>query len=68
MKWYWKVRIYSSNGQYAFAVIETDRCLSSIDAVQDAYRQLTGARMLIEGMCDTPFKQENGFHIIWSEK
>lgn len=68
MRWYWKVRIYSPNGQYAFAEIVTDRILSDIDAIQDAYKQLTGCKMLLESMSETSFKQENGFAIIWSER
>ena len=67
MNWYWKVRIYSPNGQYAFAEIMTERRLEQIDAVQDAYKQLTGCRMLLEGMSETSFKQENGFSVIWKE-
>lgn len=67
MKWYWKVRIYSTDGQYAFAEIVTDRILQQIDSIQDAYRQLTGCKMLLEGMSETTFKQDNGFHIIWKQ-
>jgi len=68
MKWYWKVRIYSTSGQYAFSEISTNRDLREIDAICDAYQQLTGAKMLLEGMAEKPFAQENGFHVIWSER
>lgn len=68
MKWYWKVRIYSINGQYAFAEITTERNLEQIVAIQDAYKQLTGCKMLLEGMNEASFKQENGFLVIWQER
>lgn len=68
MKWFWKVRIYSPNGQYAFAEITTNQKLVEIDAIQDAYQELTGCRMLLEGMAERSFKQENGFHLIWGPK
>lgn len=68
MNWFWKVRIYSPNGQYAFAEIKTNRILSEIDAIQNAYQQLTGCKMLLEGMAESASKQENGFHVIWGQK
>lgn len=68
MKWFWKVRIYSPNGQYAFAEIETNRDLKEIDAIQDAYKQLTNCKMLLEGISERSFKQENGFPIIWGQR
>lgn len=69
MKWFWKVRIYSINDQYAFAEITTNRgWLAEIDAIQDAYQELTGCRMLLEGMAEQSFKQENCFHVIWGQK
>lgn len=70
MQWYWKVKIYSPNGQYAFSEIITVRDdLSLISSIQDAYMQLTGCKMILEGMAGQSFKQEkNGFHIIWREK
>lgn len=54
MKWYWTVRIYRSDGQYANAVVETDRVLNDIDVVQEFYLKLTGCKMLLEGMNTAP--------------
>lgn len=69
MHWYWKVRIYAPDGNYAFAEIKTERTLDAIDAVQDAYLALTGCKMLLEGMSDIPFKKDggglDGFHLLW---
>lgn len=65
MKWYWKARIYNSNGSYAHVEITTNRDLREIDAIQDFYKELTGEKMLLEGMSETPSNLANNFHIIW---
>ena len=52
MKWYWKVRIYRPDGQYCQGVIETDRVLMEIDLIKDFYEEMTGCKMLLEGMAD----------------
>jgi len=55
MKWFWKVRIYRTDGIYWHANVETERNLSQIDAIQDFYESMTGCKMLLEGMGDMPF-------------
>ena len=67
MNWYWKVRIYNTNGQYGMVEICTTRNLREIDAIQDAYSQLTGSKMLLEGMSERPYGLDNNFHSIWKE-
>lgn len=67
MNWYWKVRIYSPNGQYAFTQVKTNRDLREIDAIQDFYFELTGCKMLLEGMSEAPFDIHNNFNIIWKQ-
>ena len=68
MKWFWKVRIYTPNGQYAYTEIITDRDLQQINAIQNAYEQLTSCKMLLEEMSTTPFNLKDGFNIVWGEK
>ena len=67
MKWYWKARIYSTDGLYAFVSIETDRDLKQIDIIQNFYKSLTKCKMIIEGMSETPYSinSSSGFLIVW---
>jgi len=53
MKWYWKVRIYAPNGSYIITQIATNRTLDEINCIQDFYFELTGCKMLLEGMSET---------------
>jgi hypothetical protein len=50
MKWYWKVRLYRPNGGYWYAQVITGENLEEINIIQDFYNDLTGCRMLLEGM------------------
>jgi hypothetical protein len=52
MNWYWKVRIYDSAGGYWHAEVKTIRDLNEINTIQDFYKELTGCKMLLEGMSD----------------
>ena len=54
MKWHWTVRIYNDFGQYAITSIATNRDLKEIDAIQDAYLKMTGCKMLLVGMSESP--------------
>lgn len=56
MKWHWKVRLYRDDGNYYFANVETARELVEIDVIQDFYKAMTGCKMLLEGMSETPFE------------
>lgn len=41
--------------------VETDRgCLHEIDVIQDFYFMLTGCKMMLEGMSETPFFDKYG--------
>lgn len=53
MHWYWKVRIYRTDGQYSIGVVKTERDLKEIAFIQDFYQQLTGEKMLLMGMYDS---------------
>lgn len=55
MKWYWKVRLYRQDGHYYFGEIVTECDLQQIDCIQDFYEQLTGCKMLLEGMQEKPY-------------
>jgi hypothetical protein len=70
--WYWKVRIYAPSGQYAFGQIRTARDLRYIDRIQDFYLELTGCKMLREGMGEQPFENVAGideaFDVLWKNK
>ena len=55
MKWHWKVRLYRDNGDYYHANVVTDRDLEQINTIQDFYLAMTGCKMLLEGMSETPF-------------
>lgn len=55
MFWYWKVRIYFPNKCYAHAQIKTEQRLDEIDKIQSFYKELTGERMLLEGMQELPY-------------
>lgn len=71
MNWYWKVRIYRPDGQYAHAEIKTERTTKDIDTIQDFYQDLTKCRMLLEGMSEVSFNIENissAFASLWSSK
>ncbi len=69
MNWYWKVRIYHTNGHYAHCEIETERNLAVIDDRQKFYQELTGARMLLEGMQEHSYEGvpnlKKAFDILW---
>lgn len=69
MNWYWKVRLYGKNGMYAFAQIKTDSELRDIDVCQDFYFQLTGHKMLIEGMSKEEYPStqsiKEAFEAVW---
>lgn len=52
MNWYWRVRIYNGD-HYWIGQIVTGRDLSEIDVIQAAYEEMTGFRMLLEGMSET---------------
>jgi hypothetical protein len=69
MKWYWKVRIYNTSGQYAHACVETERDLAHIDLIQDTYKVMTNCKMLLEGMSEEWFEGvghlQNAFFILW---
>ena len=56
MNWYWRVRIYNYEGHYWHAQVVTRRELRQIDDIQDFYANLTGCKMLIEGMGETKFE------------
>jgi hypothetical protein len=57
VKWFWKVRLSHPNGQYWYAQVETERVLSDIGVIQDFYEQLTGCKMILEGMKERPFEE-----------
>lgn len=56
MHWYWKVRIYRPGGNYSHGQIITDRNLEQINTIQDFYKTLTGCKMLLEGMSESPYE------------
>lgn len=57
MYWYWKVRLYKPDGNsYRHAQIRTARRLEEIDIRQNFYQELTGAKMLLEGMSEAPYE------------
>lgn len=74
MNWYWKVRIYNTQGQYGVGWLKTGRDLREIDTIQDAYFTLTGCKMLLEGMSEEPMNSplltpiDNAFAIIWTSR
>lgn len=53
MHWYWKVRIYNLDGNYCHAVVRTERNTQHIDTIQDFYFDMTGCKMLLEGMSES---------------
>ena len=53
--WYWKVRMYRDDGCYYCASVETGRDLSEISVILRTYEDMTGCRMLLEGMKETPY-------------
>lgn len=55
MNYYWKVRLYRSDGNYWICQIKTGRNLQEINVIQDFYLSLTGAKMLLEGMAEEPY-------------
>lgn len=69
MHWYWKVRIYNTAGDYAIVQIATPSSLRHIDIIEDFYKELTGCKMLFEGMSQQPYDNmlplKEGFDIIW---
>lgn len=71
MKWYWKVRIYNRTGQYAQACVETEREIFAIDRIQDFYKDLTGCKMLLEGMSESwptgVGRIGDMFNILWKD-
>ena len=69
LKWYWKVRLYNTKGQYGHACVVTERVLGDIDLIQDFYKELTGCKMLLEGMSEAPFScsyPEVVFNLLWA--
>lgn len=71
MKWYWKVRIYRPNGDYYTGQFATERDLREVDVRIDFYLELTGCKMLLEGMMEKPFGNvvtiEEAFSALWKE-
>ena len=68
MHWYWKVRLYASSGMYVQGQLKTNRVLFEIDTIQDFYKDLTGCKMLLEGMSETSFDIpmiDMAFHTLW---
>ncbi len=55
MKWYWRVRMQSAKGTYCIVQIETAQNLDHISVIQDFYHSLTGCKMILEGMSETPY-------------
>jgi hypothetical protein len=70
MNWYWRVRIYKLNGDYAICQVETPRDLQCIKLIADVYETMTGCRMLIEGMAETKDEQKmslgDAFKSLWN--
>lgn len=56
MFWYWKARIYFGRSESMCTTIEikTNRDLHEIDTIQNFYKALTGEKMLLEGMSESP--------------
>jgi hypothetical protein len=69
MKWYWKVRIYRPDGRYVQCEVVTPQELCHIDKWQDYYLELTGCKMLLEGMSEQSWAGlptiTNGFSKLW---
>lgn len=68
---YWHVRIYHKSGQYAHTQIKTGDNTHEIDAIQDFYKELTGCRMLLEGMQTSEFNTislNDAFNMLWSRQ
>lgn len=69
MNWYWKVRVYNTNGFYGTSQIKTGRNLEEINVIQDFYKELTGCKMLLEGMSEIPYENisytKDIFQMIW---
>lgn len=69
MKWWWHVRIYNKAGNYWHGQLCTGRDLKEIDAIQDFYFDLTGCKMLIEGMRNIEFEDitpiQDSFAGLW---
>lgn len=73
MHWFWQVRIHNDNGDYCTIFVKTGRNLDEINAIQDFYLEMTGCRMLLEGMSEQePIRSKDNslqpFHCIWRVK
>lgn len=73
MRWYWKVRIYGTGGDYAHGYVETDRDLREIEAIQNFYNALTGLNMALEGMTEEKPSSNSvtirdAFRMLWGPK
>jgi len=72
VNWFWKVRIYNTAGNYWHGQIKTGRDLKEIDAIEDAYKLLTGCKMLLEGMSESEFagvsQIQESFAGLWAAK
>ena len=55
MNWYWKVHCYTPQGGYHTRQIKTTFALHEIDLISDFYHDLTGCRILLEGMSGEPY-------------
>lgn len=54
MNWYWRARMYDTEGSYLICQIKTGRQSTQFDAIQDFYANVTGCKILLEGMSDRP--------------
>lgn len=70
--WNWKVRIYNTAEMYGVAQLVTERDLHDIETIQEFYMNLTGHKMVIEGMSEQPYENIpfiNGvFNTLWKAK
>lgn len=68
MKMYWTVRIYNHFGHYAHCRVET-KTMEEIATVAAFYEQMTGCRMLMDGMNRDPNSSHltlrEAFDLIW---
>jgi len=70
MNWYWRARIYNTEGNRCLLCqIKTSPELSEIDAIQDFYAAMTGCKILLEGMSVIPdpdvIDMREAFNRLW---
>lgn len=73
MNRYWKVRIHNAIGHYAECNIQTTPNLTDIAVIAEFYEKLTGVKMLVMGMSESPASGADSalgsaFRLLWETK